>query len=184
VDRAATAESTDERTVALLAPTRAVLGLSERYPSASDVAAGALRLLEAGTDAHEAVPTQPIASLDEFVVGVVEVVEECVFSPPPDCPDVRARAEIEAARWVDDFLADYATDCASVAAQQMMFLLAQRLADTVAEALIQRASRSSPGIRLVEQLHRRVDVALRMMRIGGIARCFSQLPAPCRLRRG
>jgi hypothetical protein len=184
VDRAAAAESTDERTVTLLAPTRAVLGVSKRYPSARDVAAAALRLLEAGTDAHEAVPTQPIASLDELVVGVVEVVEECVFSPPRDCPDVRARAEIEAARWVDDFLADYATDCASVAAQQMTFLLAQRLADTVAEALIQRARRGGPGIRLVEQLHRRVNVALREMWVGGIVRWISQLPRPCRLLRG
>jgi len=47
-----------------------------------------------------------IESLDDLIVGVVEAVEECVLAPPPDCPNLRTRAEVEAVSWVDDFIAD------------------------------------------------------------------------------
>ena len=163
MDKVASGVSTVERTIALTAPTCSVLGLSERRPVERDVAAGALRLLEDATDVREFVPTQAfLDSLDELVVGVVEAVDECVLYSPRDCVDLQARAEVEAARWVDDFLADDVTHDMSLASQQAMFVLAHLLADAVADALTQRATPPrpiKPGPSVVD-LYRRVTVAL------------------------
>jgi hypothetical protein len=170
-----------------LEPTCRALGLSEPCPAESDVAAGALELLEAAPDVREAVLTQAhLDSSDELVVGVVEAVEECVLSPPRDGVDLRARAEVEAARWVGDFLADDVTGDKSVLAQQAMLLLAQLVADAVADALILRMSPQSPTVldRTVEELRRRVNVALiSVLRVGGVVRWVSQLATPSRLLR-
>src|SRR4029078_11538115 len=85
-------------------------------------------------------------------------VDDWVGSPPRDCVDLRAREEVEAARWVDDFLADDVTDERSGAAQQAMFVLAQVLADAVADALAQRAVPPAPTTAggLVVEIHRQV----------------------------
>jgi hypothetical protein len=150
VDISTSARSIDVRTIALTEPTCDALGLSEQPPAARDVAASALRLLESAADAEQFVPTRSLLdSLDELVVGVVEAVEECVVVPPREPIDLRARAEVEAARWVDDFLADDVTDQRSIAAQQAMFVLARLLADAVAEAVVQRNTRS-PRPRLTD----------------------------------
>ena len=63
-------------------------------------------------------------SLDELIVGVVEAVEECVLTPPPDCTDPRPRAEVEAVSWVNDFIADDAPHDEAVVSQHAMFQLA------------------------------------------------------------
>jgi hypothetical protein len=125
-----------------------------------------MRLLEHSTDARELMPMQAfLDSLDELVVGVVEAVEECFVAPPRDCFDLRARAEVEAARWVDDFLADDVSDDHSVAAQQAMFVLAQVLADAVADGLVQRGTPPAPVMpaRVAAKLRDRLMTALNGM---------------------
>lgn len=92
-----------------------------------EVAAGALLLLDP-------VPVSELAerlpeSLDDLIVGVVEAVQECVLAPRPDCPNLCARAEAEAASWVDDFIADDAPDDDAVVSQHALFQLACLLAD-------------------------------------------------------
>jgi hypothetical protein len=163
VDNAASGVSTAERTIVLTAPTCSALGLSEQRPVERDVAAGALRLLEDKPDVREVVAAQSfLDSLDELVVGVVEAVEECVVTVQPDCVDLRARAKVEAARWVDDFLADDVRDERYVGAQQAMFLLAQLLADAVADALIHRDTRPRPiaSGRTIGDVYQRAAIAL------------------------
>jgi hypothetical protein len=176
--------------VILLEPTCSALGLAEADHCERAVAAGAWDLLEAASDAREAVLKQAhLDSSDQLVVGVVEAVEECVLSPPRDCIDLRARAELEAARWVDDFLADDVRNDKSLAAQQAMFLLAQLVADAVADALIERIStqRVVPQARpvldvTVDELGRLINVAFAsVLRIGGVIRRVSQLATPSRL---
>ena len=136
------------RAVVLAEPTCNALGLPSSAPRPrGEVAAGALRLLDAA-------PVSELAnglavSLEELVVGVVEAVEECVLAPPPDCSDLSARAEVEAASWVDDFIADDAAPDEDFAAQQaVMFQLASLVAAAIAEALTARArmdDRSRPS---------------------------------------
>jgi len=172
VDQVTFGVSTAERTIALTPPTRSALGLSELPAAERDVVAGALRLLEHSAGVPEVMPMQVfLDSIDELVLGVVEAVEECVVSPPRDCVDLRARAEVEAARWVDDFLADDVTDERSVAAQQAMFVLAQVLADAVADALAQRAVPPAPTTAggLVVEIHRQVLAGVRrVIRLGEV----------------
>jgi hypothetical protein len=81
-------------------------------------------------------------SLVELIVGVVEVVEECVLAPSPDWPNLRTRAEVVAASWVDDFVADDATNDEDVVSQQAMIQLACLVADAVADALTVRTHAS------------------------------------------
>jgi len=50
-------------------------------------------------------------------VGVAEAVQERVLAPPPDCSDPRLRVEVEAASWVDDFIADDVRNDQAVASQ-------------------------------------------------------------------
>jgi hypothetical protein len=154
VDSSTSAVSNGVRTIALTECTCDALGLSEQPAVASDVAEGALRLLEGVTEAEDLVSTRALLdSLDELVVGVVEAVEECVALPPRERIDLRARAEVEAARWVDDFLADDITDQRSIAAQQAMFVLARLLANAVADAVVERNTR--PGRPWLPDLQRR-----------------------------
>ena len=152
------------RAVMLAEPTASALGLAASQPTPrSEVAAGALRLLDPApiSELGQALTE----SLDELVVGVVEAVEECVLTPPPDCPNVRTRAEVEAASWVDDFIADDPNDEMS---QQAMVQLACLVAEAVAEALTLRTHAGDrPGKhrclrvetldlrRVVDELHRR-----------------------------
>src|SRR5206468_8600589 len=123
--------------VVLAEPTCSALGLPSSQPTPRrEVAAGALGLLDPN-------PVSELAkslteSLDELIVGVVEAVQECVLTPPPDGPDLRARAEAEAASWVDDYIADDAPPDEAVVARQAMFQLACLVADAVAEALTAR----------------------------------------------
>jgi len=125
------------RAVVLAEPTCSALGLAASRPTArSEVAALALRLLDPA-------PLSELAqglteSLDELIVGVVEAVEECVLTPPSDCPNLRSRAEVEAVSWVDDFIADDAPKEADAVSQQVMFQLACLVADAVADALTAR----------------------------------------------
>jgi hypothetical protein len=119
-----------------------VLGLSDPCVSESDVAAGVLRLLETASDTQELELTERVVnSRDELVVGVVEAVQECVLSPPRGCTDLRARAGVEAASWLDDFFADDAESEWDVLTQQMMFLLAELVADAMADALLATRSK-------------------------------------------
>ena len=123
--------------VVLAEPTCDALGLPLSQPTPRrQVAAGALGLLDP-------VPVSELAegltdSLDDLVVGVVEAVQECVLAPPPDCFDPRRRAEVEAASWVDDFIADDVRNDQAVASQRAMFQLACLVADAVADALTAR----------------------------------------------
>ena len=77
-------------------------------------------------------------------MGVAEAVPERVLAPPPDCSDPRLRAEVEAASWVDDFIADDVRNDQAVASQRAMFQLACLLADAVADALTAR-TRATDG---------------------------------------
>ena len=130
------------RAVALADPTRSALGLPSTQPTPrNEVAAGALRLLDLAAEVSE-LAEGLTESLDELIVGVVEAVEECVLAPPPGCANLRIRAEVEAASWVDDFIADDAPNDEDVVSQQAMFQLACRLADAVAEALTVRTQGS------------------------------------------
>ena len=169
------------RAILLAEPTCNALGLPPSQPTARrDVAAGALGLLDPA-------PVSELAeslteSLDELIVGVVEAVEECVLTPPPDCADPRLRAELEAVSWVNDFIADDAPHDEAVVAQHAMFQLACLVADAVADALTahilpsdgQRDSRCL-GLggfdvrRVANELHRRGVDAVRWS---------SQLAAP------
>jgi hypothetical protein len=161
VDQAESAAS-GPRAVALHEPTCRVLGLAARCSSEHEVAVGALRLLESTNDVRRLGVDRVLDARDELVVGVVEAVEECVLCPPPDCTDVRARAEVEAARWVDDFIADDATNDDDVVIQQVMFLLAQMVADAVVDALLATHLHETPRSgALVEQLRRRACETLR-----------------------
>ena len=135
VDKAASAASGGTaRDVVLAEPTCRALGLPPSQPTPRrDVAAGALRLLDPA-------PVSELAegfteSLDDLIVGVVEAVQECVLAPRPDGPTLAVRAEVEAASWVDDFIADDATHDEALLAQQAMFQLACLVADAVADAL-------------------------------------------------
>jgi hypothetical protein len=136
VDEAMSAASGGtERAVVLAEPTCSALGVPARQPTPRrDVAAGALRLVDT-VPAISELTEGVIESLDDLIVGVVEAVEECVLAPPPDCPNLCAHAEVEAASWVDDFIADDATNGETLVSQQVMFQLACVVADAVAEAL-------------------------------------------------
>lgn len=125
------------RVVVLAEPTCSALGLAASRPTArSEVAAVALRLLDPAPLSELA--DGLIESLDDLIVGVVEAVEECVLAPPPDCPNLRTRAEVEAVSWVDDFIADDAPDDPDAVSQQVMFQLACLVADAVADAVTAR----------------------------------------------
>ncbi len=161
------------RPVVLAEPTCNALGLAGSRPSErSEVAALALRLLDPA-------PLSELAdglteSLDELIVGVVEAVEECMLAPPPHRLNLAVRAEVEAASWVDDFIADDAADDEALLSQHAMFQLACLVADAVAEALSvrtrERERASNPrGLRvemldlgrMVDELGRRAADALR-----------------------
>jgi hypothetical protein len=102
-------------------------------------------LLESAGDEQELVVDGVLAdTFDELAAGVVEVVEECVSSPPDDCADLRARAEVEAARWTDDFIADDVVRNQDVATQQSMFVFAEALAGAIADALLSTPSLPRP----------------------------------------
>jgi hypothetical protein len=161
--------------ILLTEPTCWLLGLPPGGPiSGSDVAAGVRRLL-AATDAVELAQAEALEeSLDELVLGVVEAVEECACASPP-CENLRARAELEAARWVDDFIADDVAAMKPVS-ESAMFIVAQVLADAVADALRERTRASriradSLGVRgVLEDLRRRAIETVRWSR---------ELPTPC-----
>ena len=172
------------RAVALADPTRSALGLPSTQPTPrSEVAAGALRLLDPAAEVAD-LAEGLTESLDELIVGIVEAVEECVLAPPPGCANVRIRAEVEAASWVDDFIADDAPNDEDVDSQQALFQLAGRLADAVAEALTVRTQESDiagkpRGLR-VESLDLGRVVAELCRRGMGAVRWSVQLVTPLR----
>jgi hypothetical protein len=173
MDEAAVASVGAARAVVLAEPTCSALGLSSSQPTPRrEVAEGALRLLDSAPISELAKGLAVL--LDELVVGVVEAVEECVLGPPPDCSNVAARAEVEAASWVDDFIADKAGNEGDVVSQQAaMFQLACLVADAVAEALTDRMATDRPRksrcvrvdildlARMVDELRRRGVEAVR-----------------------
>jgi hypothetical protein len=159
--------------VVLAEPTCHALGLPPSQPTPRrEVVTGALGLLD--PDPVSELAENVDECLDDLIVGVVEAVQECVLTPPPDGPDLRARAEVEAASWVDDFIADDAPHDEAVAAQQAMFQLACLVADAVAEALTARTRATDRPTkfrclrvatldprRVVEELRRRAVEAVR-----------------------
>ncbi len=167
------APGTTARGTALAEPTCSALGLGSSQPiPRSAIAAGALKLLDPPKVCE--LTEGLTASLDELIVGVVEAVEECMLAPPPHCLNLAVRAEVEAASWVDDFIADDAADDEALLSQHAMFQLACLVADAVAEALSvrtrERERASNPrGLRvemldlgrMVDELGRRAADALR-----------------------
>jgi hypothetical protein len=91
--------------VGLARRTRQALGLAEFLPAhRTEVALHACHLLAGEWEAACA-----DERLIDFVVGVVEAVDEFVASAESNAtlpPDLAARAEAEAASWLVDFLAD------------------------------------------------------------------------------
>jgi hypothetical protein len=139
--------------VGLARTTRQALGLPEFLPAKrSDVARHACQLL-AG-DWESACADERLV---DFVVGVVEAVDEFVASAESsgtEVDDLEGRAEVEAASWLVDFLADGGgapdrellvtlsepDSAADASIDALLFVLARQVSRALAGALSARLS--------------------------------------------
>lgn len=139
--------------VGLARTTRQALGLPEFLPpKRSDVARHACRLLAGDWEAACA-----DERLVDFVVGVVEAVDEFVASAESGgtgVEDLEGRAEVEAASWLVDFLADGGgapdrellvklsepASAADASIDSLLFVLARQVSRALAGALSARLS--------------------------------------------